>query len=174
MARYQIRTPANIFIDDIIVGMIAKAKEALNESHFFDTSPSARDWCRAMKVLNHHAELYIKSYKLCGVSSICLDHAKKTSWAPGSPELNATTQDNVYQLLPRAELDQFLEEMVGRFYDSLKSLLKQNDKEEIFSLLRTAFRAVLADYLYFNPFCGHTELCTYSVMAHSSPWWHRG
>jgi len=142
-ARYQIRTPADQVIDDVIGLMAARAKEVLEAWDVFDTK-------------------------------ICLDQTRSTSLSPESHVLDANPQDMVYQLFPRKDLEDFLDELATRSCESLKPLLKPDTEQGVFSTLRLVFRCVLGDYLYFNPLCGHTELCTCSVAARSSPWWHRG
>ena len=173
-ARYQIRTPADQVIDDVIGLMAARAKEVLEAWDVFDTKLSVQDYDRFRKEIRNILLPYVKSYKLCGVSSICLDQTRSTSLSPESHVLDANPQDMVYQLFPRKDLEDFLDELATRSCESLKPLLKPDTEQGVFSTLRLVFRCVLGDYLYFNPLCGHTELCTCSVAARSSPWWHRG
>jgi hypothetical protein len=173
MARYQIRTPENMTINDVIFAMNARAREVLQAWNFFESSPSGDDWDHLSSTIRGYLDLYVKNYKLCGISSICLDHVKSTPWSPDSHALDATPQDMIYQLLPRTELDDFLKELTTRFYHALMPLLKANHEEEVVSIVQAVFQNVLAGYLYYNPLCGFTELCTYSALAYNSPVWHR-
>jgi hypothetical protein len=173
MVGYQIRTPPDMVFDDFIRLMTDRAKEVLRVWNVFASEPSDNDWNRFKQEIGNAITPYLKNYSLCGVSSVCLDHARRTTWSINeSHSLNATPRDMVYQLFPRKELEAFLEELVTRAYEVLKSSLKSAREEDVHSLLRVIFRSTLGDFLYFNPDCGHTELCTYSVLAHSSPWWH--
>jgi hypothetical protein len=173
MARYQIRTPEQLTINDVVLTMNTRAREVLQAWNFFQSPPSMDEWDHLSSIIRGYFDLYVKTYKLCGISSICLDHVKSTPWSPDSHALDAAPHDMIYQLLPRTELNEFLEELTTRFYHELVPLLKPDHQEEVVSILQVVFQNVLASYLYYNPLCGFTELCTYSALAHNSPLWHR-
>jgi hypothetical protein len=171
MARYQIRTPENMVLEDVIVQMSKQVTEVLQAWKFFQV-PSHEEWEHlATGVIREYFHLYVKSYRLCGISNICLDHLKTTPWSPESHVLDATPRDMIYQLLPRTELNGFLDELVTRFYHSVRMYLKPGNEEEILSTLSVVMQNVLASYLYYNPLCGLTELCTYSAVSRRAPAW---
>jgi hypothetical protein len=173
MSRFQVRTPADQVIDDVIELMAARAKEVLEAWNVFSSNLSAEDYRLFKSTIRKGLIPHIKSYKLCGISNICLDHTRTTSWSPESNALDPSPQDTVYQFFPKKELNDFLEELAVSAYGSIQTKLKAETEQGVLSSLRIVFRCVLGDYLYFNPLCGHTELCVCSVAAHSSPWWHR-
>jgi hypothetical protein len=173
MARYQIRTPADTFISDVIKLMAARAKEALTASDAFLVEPTADQWDDFAESLWECMESHVKAYKLCGVSNVCSEHIKSTSWSNEHHALDAAPDDMIYQLFPRKELNAFLEDLVSNAAESLKPVMKANANEDIDSTLQIVFRCVLGDFLYFNPICGQTELCSCSVQAPASPWWRR-
>jgi len=160
-------------IDDVIGLMASKAKEVLEAWNLFDSKLSDEHYNLFRKEIRDTIAPYVTTYKLCGISSVCLDQARSTPWSFESHALDASPQDMVYQLFPRKELDDFLEELAIRSCDSLRPLLKSDGEQAALSILQAIFRCVLGDYLYFNPLCGHTELCSHSVVARSSPWWHK-
>jgi hypothetical protein len=173
MSRFQVRISADQVIDDVIDLMAARAKEVLEAWNVFSSSLSAEDYRLFKNAIRKSLIPHIKSYKLCGVSNICVDHTRTTSWSPESNPLDPSPQDTVYQFFPKKELNDFLEELAVCAYGSIQTKLKTETEAGVLSSLRIVFRCVLGDYLYFNPLCGHTELCVCSVTAHSSPWWHK-
>jgi len=173
MARYQIRTPTDTFIFDVIKLMTARAKEALTVSDAFLTEPTANHWEDFIDALWERMESHVKAYKLCGVSNVCSEHLKSTAWSNERHVLDAAPDDMIYQLFPGKEINLFLEDLAANAAESLKPLVKASAYEEVDSTLQVVFRCVLGDFLYFNPICGHTELCICSVQEPASPWWRR-
>ena len=173
MVRYQVRTPADQVIDDVIDLMAGRAKEVLDAWNVFSSNLSDQDYKLFKAAIRNTLVPHVKSYKLCGVSNICVDHTKSTSISPELRASDANPQDTVYQFFPRKELNDFLDDLAVNGFESLRKVLKPGVEEGVLSSLCIVFRCVLGDYLYFNPLCGHTELCSCSVASHSSPWWHR-
>ena len=173
MERYQVRTPADQVIENVIELMAARAKEVLEAWDVFSSKLSEEQYKFFKTAIRNSMIPHVKGYKLCGVSNICVDHAKSISMSPDSKALDANPQDTVYQFFPRKDLKDFLDDLAVIGFQSIKGILKDGVEEGVISSLRIVFRCVLGDYLYFNPLCGHTELCSCSVAAHSSPWWHK-
>jgi hypothetical protein len=173
MARFQVRTGADQVIEDVIDLMASRAKEILEAWNVFQTDLSDKNYITFKNAIHNNLKPYVKSYKLCGVSSICLDHSRNTELSPPTHVLDANPDDTVYQFFPRKDLDTFLENLAICGRDSLQRFLKPGTDEGVLSTLRVVFRCVLGDYLYFNPLCGNTDLCKCSVMAKEEPWWHK-
>jgi hypothetical protein len=173
MSRFQVRTPADQVIDDVINLMAARAKEVLEAWNVFSSNLSSDEYRLFQDAIRRSLIPHVKSYKLCGVSNICVDHTRTTSWSPESNTPDPSPQDTVYQFFPKKEMNDFLEDISVEAFKSIAGKLKPETEEGALSSLRIVFRCVLGDYLYFNPVCGHTELCVCSVAAQTSPWWHR-
>jgi hypothetical protein len=83
MARYQIRTPVEKVIEDVVNEMATKAWGLLktwNPSDFAQASDT--DFRLFRDGIRRCMSGRVKTYKLCGLSSICLDEVTSTPWAP--------------------------------------------------------------------------------------------
>ena len=169
MARYQIRTRDQKSIEDVIDEMAAKAWEILKawdvflEIHQDSYQPFRYALRGAMAP-------YLRTYRLCGLSNICLDEVTAGPWASESHSLEACPWDLVYHLFPNSGLDEFLNDITDRAVNSILHLLKPETEERVFSSVRVVFRCILANYLFDNPVCGKTELCVYSSLAPTKIW----
>lgn len=134
----------------------------LNAWAVFEVQPNEKDFQRFARSIDHYFEHYVKAYRLCGYSNICLDEAHKTEWAPAADSLEPSPRDFVYHLFPGKGLEFFLDGLVKAAADSVKDQIKPLLFEDVHSMMKTAFRAVLGQYVYSNPLCGKTELCVYS------------
>jgi len=162
MARYQIRAPENVVIEDIIRSMAEKSWEILTAWKVFAVETDAENFQLFRKALYGHIVPFVRSYKLCGLSNICLDESGDTPWSEPQHALHASPQDLVYHLFPGKDLEDFLEQISKAACDAIASIVKPDWKHQVFSLLRTTFRTILGEYLYSNPLCGKTELCVFS------------
>lgn len=170
MARYQLRVQEHLVLEDIIQIMASKTWGILLAWKVFQQEPQAKDFDDFHKSIYLDMLPFIKSYKLCGYSNICLDEAGTTPWAPPAHDLNAYPRDLIYHLFPGKGLEQFLDGLAHAAMESLLKLVKPQLKEDIQSLIKTAFRTILGEYLFFNPLCGKTELCVYSSSAPQKVW----
>ncbi len=162
MARYQIRIHEDQVLEDIIQILATKTWGILKAWEVFRKEPESKDFDDFRTSIYLDMVPFIKSYRLCGYSHICLDEAEGTPWAPPAQSLTASPRDLVYQLFPGVGLEQFLDGLSQAAMESIQDLLKPELKEEVRSLIKTAFRTILGEYLFFNPACGKTELCVYS------------
>jgi len=162
MARYQIRTPENIVIEDILRTLAEKSWEILKAWKVFAVDPDAKTFETFSKALYGHIIPFVRSYKLCGLSNICLDATGDAPWSDSQHYLQASPQDLVYHLFPGRDLEDFLNQVSKAGCETITPILKEDRKNEVFSLLKTTFRTILGEYLYSNPLCGKTELCVYS------------
>jgi hypothetical protein len=172
MARYQIRTPVEKVIEDVVNEMTEKAWEILktwNPSDF--TRASDVDFYLFRNRVRRCMSGRVKTYKLCGLSNVCLDEVTSTPWAEDEHVLEADARDHVYHVVASHDLEEFLKELA---LDSLEAvghlLLGPNSVQEALSTLCIVFRSVLGEYLYYNRICGKTELCIYSSSAPVNAW----
>jgi len=170
MTRYQIRAPENEVIEDIIKTMAIKAWEILKAWNVFQAEPSPQHFERFHQSIYTRMAPFVKSYKLCGLSNICLDEFSSTPLAAKSHELDASPLDLVYHLFPAEGLEEFLKSLTEFAVESIGGLLKPEARHQTISILETAFRTILGEYLYSNPLCGKTELCVYSSSSPEKPW----
>ncbi|MCI0417054.1 hypothetical protein L0222_30155 [bacterium] len=170
MSRYQLRIHEDQVLKDVIQIMAAKTWGILLAWQVFRKEPEPKDFDDFRRSIYLDMVPFVKSYKLCGYSNICLDEAESTPWAPPAHVLSASPRDLVYQLFPGNGLDQFLDGLARAAMESILRLVKPELKEEIQSLMKTAFRTILGEYLFFNPLCGKTELCVYSFSAPQKVW----
>jgi len=170
MARYQIRAPENEVIEDIIKTMATKSWEILNAWKVFQAEPSKEQFEGFHQAIHSRMAPYVRTYKLCGMSNICLDDCLSTPWAEKPHELDASPRDLVYHLFPAKGLEEFLKSLTESSVESIRVLLKPEAQHQTLSILEAAFRTILGEYLYFNPLCGKTELCVYSQSSPQKPW----
>jgi hypothetical protein len=170
MPRYQIRTPDEEVIEDVIGSLSGTTWRILKAWDVFEAGTSSKDFENFHRAISRQIDPYIKTYRLCGLSNICLDEAEKTEWSPAIDSLQASPRDLVYHLFPGNGLEFFLDRLVTAAIDSLKERIKPELMEEVRSLMKTAFRAVLGQYIYSNPSCGKTELCVYSSSSPQKVW----
>jgi len=162
MARFQIRTPEHEILEDIVRAMAEKSWEILKAWKVFETEPDAEIHKTFNSALVTHVVPFVRSYKLCGLSNICLDSTGQGPWAPPAQELHAEPTDLVYHLFPGKDLEEFLKQLADAGTNAIGSVLRKDWQNSVNSLLRTTFRTILGEYLYTNPLCGKTELCVYS------------
>jgi hypothetical protein len=172
MARYQIRTPVEKDMEDVVNEMTEKAWEILktwNPSDF--TRASDVDFYAFCNRVRRFLSGRVKTYKLCGLSNVCLDEVTSTPWAEDEHVLEAEPRDHVYHVVPSRDLDEFLKELALNSLEPVRHLLHgPNSLEEALSTLSIVFRSVLGKYLYYNRICGKTELCIYSSSAPVNAW----
>src|SRR3990172_2439772 len=163
MARYQLRTPENVVIEDVIDEMAGKAWQILEAWDVFEAEKfPAQSYSHFREHLSSATAPYIRAYKLCGTFNICLEEVTGTPWAIEVHSLDACPSDLVYHLFPKTELDDFLNDIAEKAADAIRSLLKPETERGVLSTLRVVFRCVLGNYLYYSPICGEAELCVYS------------
>ncbi len=169
MARYQIRTPENVVLEDVVEEMANKAWDVLRAWDVFEpgSQPSVDEFRRS---IGEAIAPFIKSYKLCGRSNICLEGMETTAWSSQSHALDACPWDLVYHLFPRKDLDDFLVALATKASRSIEPSLKPETGPGVISSLLAVFQCVLGQYLYVNPVCGKTELCVYSTSAPVASW----
>jgi hypothetical protein len=169
MARYQIRTRDEKQIEDVIDEMAINAWQVLKAWEVFQGihENSYQPFRHALKIA---VAPYLHTYKLCGLSNICLDGVIAGPWASDAHSLEACPWDLVYHLFPKPGLEEFLTEITFNAVNSIRHLLKPDTEEGVTSSVRVVFRCILANYLFENPICGKTELCVYSSMAPLNTW----
>lgn len=171
MARYQIRTPEKMELEDVVEQMatcawgVFKAWDA-----FLPDKGNDSAYQQFREAIRATLDPCVKTYRLCGLSNICVDEVKSTPWSQESHVLDAAPQDLVYHLYPGANPDGFLSRLSSGSFDAISSVIKPDFKEQALSSLRVVFREVLGLYLYYNPACGKTELCALSATAPTEPW----
>jgi hypothetical protein len=170
MARYQIRTHENQVIEDVIQIMAAKTWGILIAWEVFRKEPTEKDYSDFHQSIFLRMVPFVRSYKLCGFSNICLDETRGTSWAPPSHDLDPQPRDLIYHLFPPKGSEEFLDGLSKSGFESISNLIKPEMLEQVQSILKTAFRAILGEHLYFNPLCGKTELCVYSSSSPQKVW----
>lgn len=171
MARYQIRTPIEKVIDDVVNELAEKAWGFLktwNSSDFAEASET--DFRLFRDGVRRCMSDRVKTYKLCGLSNVCLDELTATPWAEEEHVLEADPRDHVYHLFPSRDLGEFLKELALDSIGAVGHLLGPNAAQEALSTLYIVFRSALGEYLYYNRVCGKTELCIYSSSAPVNPW----
>lgn len=145
--------------------MAGKSWEILLAWKVFEAEPDATLFEKFSSDLTTHIIPFVRSYKLCGLSNICLDSTGQGPWAGPAQELQPAPMDLVYHLFPGKDLEEFLSQLAEAGTQAVGSLVKKDRKHLVNSLLRTTFRTILGEYLYTNPLCGKTELCAHSSMS---------
>ena len=167
MARYQIRTTE--YLEDIITEMAEQGWKTLKTWSVLRPTDE-KDFLRFRTAVRQGMEARTKTYKLCGLSNICIDHLKNTSWGPDLHVLDANPYDKIYHLFPAKGLNDFLTELTVKSFSSIESLIEPDHEEEAFRMLSAVFKLVLGKYLYVDTVCGKTEFCVYSSSAPKEIW----
>lgn len=171
MKRYQIRVPKNFAVENVIEEMASKGWDSIindldaerilvplkNYRHFQTTMYLAVNSC-------------LRKFILCGMPEFCTDKICMCR-LDTRPKPTANNGDQIYLLFLNSNLEEFLDDIVHKGFETLETILKAGRKHTVISKLEETFRAVLAGYLYFNPICGSTPFCefseTVSVAAYS-------
>lgn len=173
MGRYQVRIPEALDFDAMLGRMAGHCIEILKAWDLFDPSKiSAASYGELDRCIRETIVPYVKTYKLCGVSNICSDHLQTTNWV-NDDQVNPSPTDMIHQLFIPGGLEEFIQKMAEASLNHLTPSLRANTREQTLSILCSVFRCVLGEYVFYNPICGKTELCTCSVLAPRSPWWRR-
>ena len=170
MARYQIRTPENQIVEDVIDTLAETTWRILKAWDVFIADEASKDFESFHAAISSEIGPHVRTYRLCGYSNICLDQAEKTEWAPAVDPVQASPRDLIYHLFPGKGLEHFLDQLVHGAMEPLQEKIKTEMIEEVRSILKTAFRAVLGQYVYANALCGKTDLCVYSSSSPQKVW----
>lgn len=171
MARYQIRTPENMALEDVVDQMATCAWGVLKAwDAFLPEAATEKNYEVFHKAIHDNLDPCVKTYRLCGLSNICVDEVKSTPWSQESHVLDAAPQDLVYHLYPGANPDAFLTRLSEGSFEAIAAVTRPEFKDQALSSLRIVFREVIGLYLYYNPACGKTELCALSSTAPTEPW----
>jgi hypothetical protein len=168
MARYQIRTPD--YLEDIITRMAEQSWLTLRTWGILEDDGTNRDFTEFRSAIRDAIAERVRSYKLCGLSNVCIDHLKSTPWSPENHVLDANPYDRIYHLFPKTDLESFLTELTSKSLAAISKLVKPNHEGEASTMLSAIFKLVLSEYLYIDPACGKVELCVYSSSAPVSIW----
>jgi hypothetical protein len=174
MVRYQVRTPNPIRLEDVVEELTRDAFHVLMAWHVFNCDqPPASAFQQFEGALHQSLDRCVKTYKLCGLSNICLDEVKSTPWSFESHVMDAQPTDFVYHLYPGANPRKFLENLANESLHSIETLIGTESKDEALSCIYAVFREGLGKFVYHNPVCGKTELCALSSSAPIKVWGHK-
>jgi hypothetical protein len=168
MARYQIRTEE--YLEDIITKMAEQSWLTLRTWQILESDGTQQDFVDFRNAIRDALAERVRTYKLCGVSNVCSDHLKITQWSPESHVLDANPYDRIYHVFPKTDLERFLAELTTKSLTPIAKLLKENHEDEARTMLSAVLKLILSDYLYLDPICGKTQLCSYSSLAPVSIW----
>ena len=171
MARYQIRTPENIEIEDVIEVLAVKAWGAILDFVDPNLTPISR---KNFKSFHDHVRnclsQHLKAFRLCGLSNICIDATLDAPLASEQKQVGGNPWDLVYHIFVQGNAADFVQKLAEDSIDSVQEFLKPGTREQALHAVTHIFREILADYLFYNPVCGKTELCIYSGSDELSPW----
>jgi hypothetical protein len=168
MARYQIRTPD--YLEDIITSMAEQSWLTLRTWGILEDDGTTRDFTEFRAAIRDAFAARVRTYKLCGLSNVCTDHLKSTSWSPENHVLDANPYDRIYHLFPKTDLESFLAEVTSKSSEAIAKLLKPHHEDEATTMLSAIFKLILSEHLYVDSLCGKVELCVYSSSAPISIW----
>lgn len=161
MTRYQIRTSDNS-LEDVLGEMATAGWEAM-ASHLI-ADPHEKDRQNFRKSIVNTILPYLRAFRLCGKSNICLDEVRIAPLAENDKKVDVNPWDLVYHLFFRGNAQEFVEVLAFEAVESVKHLLSK-DSQPAFEAVCSSLSSTLGKYLYFNPVCGHTELCVFSGSA---------
>ncbi|HSP07111.1 MAG TPA: hypothetical protein VLR94_08030, partial [Acidobacteriota bacterium] len=108
---------------------------------------------------------YVRTFRLCGLSNICLDEVYSAPLSAQPEKVDANPWDLVYHIFYRGDAEEFVDGIAFEAIESIKGLLKTGRSRAVFAAVESALRNVLGKYLYYSPICGRTELCVFSGSA---------
>jgi hypothetical protein len=168
MSRYQIRTPEDKSLEDVLKEMVAGSWEAA-KVYFKEGAVSGRDPENFRKSIFSAVMPYVRTFRLCGLSNICLDEVQSAPLAEQAFDVNANPWDLVYHIFFKGDAEEFVDMIAFEALESIKRLVKPDDERLAFAAVEAALIRVLGKYLYYSPVCGQTELCVFSNSAPIAP-----
>lgn len=168
MSRYQIRTPEEKALEDVLNEMADVAWQATG-LQIGAGSVSERDREVFRRSIFQAVLPYVRTFRLCGLSNICMDELYSAPLSEHPEKVDVNPWDLVYHIFYRGDAEEFVDGVTFEAVESIKALLKQGGIRSIFTAVASALRSVLGKYLYFNPICGRTELCVFSGSAPIAP-----
>src|SRR5262249_20752031 len=147
MARYQIRTPADVVLGDVIDRLAGTSWRILDKWGFFAGPTTGTDYIRFKDFVLHTLVKHIRTYRLCGLSNICSENIRSTPWASSSHSMDANPWDKIYHLFPKT-LEGLLDELTEAAITALRPVLKIEAQSDTESTLRIVFQTILGEYLY--------------------------
>lgn len=170
MGRYQIRTPENLVIDDVILEMAGKSWDALKHCMNVESPPGKKDF-RKFQVSVRDAFLpHVRTFRLCGLSNICLDETVQAPLAEDRKDVDVNPNDLVYHVFLREAPEEFMDSLTQQVFPNVEQWILKGREKSAKDAIRTTFTEVLSHYLYYNEVCGKAELCIYSSSAPVPPW----
>jgi len=167
MFRYQIRTPENKVLSDVLREIAESGWTAIADL-FEAREISKEDYTEFEQELIGYMTPNVRAFRLCGMSNICTDLVQSAPLAGERgketvPDVNPW--DLIYHLILRVDVNEFVDGLTTTTLEASRELLKQGARTRAFMALSEAYRAVLKDYVFFNPICGNSELCSFSSSA---------
>jgi hypothetical protein len=167
MFRYQIRTPEKKVLSDVLREIAEGGWTAIADL-FEAREISKDDYSEFEQQLIGFTTPNIRAFRLCGLSNVCTDLVKSAPLAGESgkqsiPDVNPW--DLIYHLILRVEVNEFIDGLTATTLDASRHLLRQGTRTRAFMALSEAYRKALRNYVYFNPICGNSELCSLSGRA---------
>lgn len=167
MSRYQIRTPEEKALEDVLNEMVAAGWEAARP-HLKVNPPNVKDREAFSKSIFNTIMPYVRTFRLCGLSNICLDEVYSAPLSKEWAKVDVNPWDLVYHIFYRGDAEEFVEVIGFEAVESISRLMKE-DSKNAFSDVCAALRGVLGKYLYYSPVCGRTELCVFSSSSPIAP-----
>jgi hypothetical protein len=164
MSRYQIRAPEEKALEDILNEMVSAAWDAAG-AYLDLTRVTAQNLETFRKTIHQAVMPYIRTYRLCGLSNICLDEVHVAPLSEHQEQVDVNPWDLVYHVFYRGDAEEFVDGIAFEAVESVKRLLKPGGTRSAFTVVSQALRSVLGKYLYYSPICGRTELCVFSGSA---------
>ena len=168
MSGYQIRTPEEKVLEDVLAEMAAAAWSAAGQ-HFRAGAVSDRDREVFRRSVFQAVLPYVRTFRLCGLSNICLDEVYSAPLSDHPDKVDANPWDLVYHIFYRGDAEEFVDGISFEAVECIKGLLRPGSIRAAFTAVAAALRSVLGKYLYFSPVCGRTELCVFSGSAPVAP-----
>ncbi len=159
MNRYQLRMNKDEPLEDFFQAMVRNAWEVAKE-YFDPKKMQLEDFSDFEAETRNGLRPFLCTYDLCGLSPECAEEVEGAPWLD--------YEDRIYHLFLPNTFAEFIGQLSFFSFHSVKHLAKPGMEELVREMIAGVFRRHLSQHLYFNPICGHGEICNDSRPI--NPW----
>lgn len=153
MVIFQIRTVSDRSFNTVFQEMVDYALDAFEKSEY----PAKPD--DIANLLRHKLDPFVKTYNVCGTSTVCSDEVEGAPWLDYS--------DQIYLLEIPDTLKIFFKELASGLVNEME-VADVDKATKLEARLEKMFRKALLSHLYYNSICGNHEVC--KTRTPLSPW----
>lgn len=157
MMRLQLRTPAEMRIEDVILELAYSVSKVFKEELYSAGLPIENVRAMQGRIVAAFCP-YLKTFDICGSEPIC---TKGCHPEPGS-------EDRIYILELPQQINSLVDDICRHVLEPLQSSVGSEAAEFLKRRVNQILSQKLETFVYHNPACGHDYVCSFSRPLH--PW----